>query len=134
MTPPPSPPSPPDGPPRGTYFSRRKARQPFPPISAFTRIVASSINIKKFDFPLCTLVSFVVQAFELHQPQRARRSQRKPKQKAPPEGEALQTACRGRPRPRGNLETLLHGDGFNHHVLTKLTPVLEHNLARDLGK
>ena len=35
------------GPPRGTYFSRRKARQPLPPSPAFTRILASSINIEK---------------------------------------------------------------------------------------
>src|SRR5262245_47801417 len=44
QTSPPRPPSPPDGPPRGTNFSRRKARQPLPPSPAFTRIVASSIN------------------------------------------------------------------------------------------
>src|SRR5262245_22378047 len=42
---PPRPPSPPEGPPRGTYFSRRKATQPLPPSPAFTRIFASSINI-----------------------------------------------------------------------------------------
>src|ERR1019366_9303185 len=40
------PPSPPLGPPRGTYFSRRKARQPLPPSPAFTRILTSSINIE----------------------------------------------------------------------------------------
>src|SRR5271167_3561179 len=79
MTSPPSPPSPPDGPPRGTYYSRRKARQPFPPSPAFTRIVASSINISPLILPLCTFVSFVVQAFDFHQPQR---TQRRPKQKA----------------------------------------------------
>src|SRR5579864_3481555 len=45
MTSPPLPPSPPDGPPRGTNFSRRKARQPFPPSPAFTRIVVSSMNM-----------------------------------------------------------------------------------------
>src|SRR5271156_3720908 len=45
ITSPPLPPSPPDGPPRGTYFSRRKAMQPLPPSPAFTRIFASSINI-----------------------------------------------------------------------------------------
>src|SRR5215469_6752602 len=43
-TSPPLPPSPPEGPPRGTNFSRRNARQPLPPLPAFTRIVASSIN------------------------------------------------------------------------------------------
>src|SRR5580700_11144111 len=42
---PPLPPSPPDGPPRGTNFSRRKAMQPLPPSPAFTRIVASSMNM-----------------------------------------------------------------------------------------
>src|SRR5277367_6143469 len=42
---PPRPPSPPLGPPRGTYFSRRNARQPLPPSPAFTRILTSSINI-----------------------------------------------------------------------------------------
>src|SRR6185312_4585829 len=45
ITSPPRPPSPPDGPPRGTNFSRRKAMQPLPPSPAFTRILASSINI-----------------------------------------------------------------------------------------
>src|SRR5271163_3641719 len=43
---PPLPPSPPEGPPRGTNFSRRKAMQPLPPSPAFTRILASSINIE----------------------------------------------------------------------------------------
>src|SRR5260370_42060969 len=41
---PPCPPSPPEGPPRGTYFSRRKAMQPLPPSPAFTSILASSTN------------------------------------------------------------------------------------------
>src|ERR1700690_646620 len=41
---PPRPPSPPEGPPRGTYFSRRNARQPLPPSPALTRIRASSMN------------------------------------------------------------------------------------------
>src|SRR6267143_2034882 len=41
---PPLPPSPPEGPPRGTYFSRRKATQPLPPLPAFTNILASSTN------------------------------------------------------------------------------------------
>src|SRR5260370_22671905 len=45
ITSPPLPPSPPDGPPRGTYFSRRKAMQPLPPSPALTRIFASSINM-----------------------------------------------------------------------------------------
>src|SRR5271166_687147 len=44
MTSPPCPPSPPLGPPRGTNFSRRKARQPLPPSPAFTRMRASSMN------------------------------------------------------------------------------------------
>src|SRR5271169_894565 len=44
-TSPPRPPSPPLGPPRGTYFSRRNARQPLPPSPAFTRIRTSSINM-----------------------------------------------------------------------------------------
>src|SRR5438093_12365711 len=42
---PPLPPSPPLGPPRGTNFSLRKARQPFPPLPASTRILASSMNM-----------------------------------------------------------------------------------------
>src|SRR5579863_2642417 len=46
-TSPPRPPSPPLGPPRGTYFSRRNARQPLPPSPAFTRILASSRNCKE---------------------------------------------------------------------------------------
>src|SRR6266850_1685893 len=41
---PPLPPSPPEGPPRGTYFSRRKAMQPLPPLPAFANILASSTN------------------------------------------------------------------------------------------
>src|SRR5215472_3992114 len=44
---PPLPPSPPDGPPRGTYFSRRKATHPLPPLPAFTKILASSTNKAK---------------------------------------------------------------------------------------
>src|ERR1041384_6298343 len=44
MMSPPLPPSPPEGPPRGTYFSRRKATQPLPPSPAFRRILASSTN------------------------------------------------------------------------------------------
>src|SRR5690554_4970840 len=41
---PPWPPSPPSGPPLGTYFSRRKLRQPLPPLPASTMIEASSTN------------------------------------------------------------------------------------------
>src|ERR1700680_2548316 len=41
----PLPPSPPLGPPRGTYFSLRKARQPLPPSPALTRILTSSMNM-----------------------------------------------------------------------------------------
>src|SRR6202034_92813 len=44
-TSPPRPPSPPLGPPRGTNFSRRNARQPLPPSPAFTRIRTSSMNM-----------------------------------------------------------------------------------------
>src|ERR1700722_4864325 len=50
ITSPPRPPSPPEGPPRGTNFSRRKATQPLPPSPAFTRILASSMNISDFTF------------------------------------------------------------------------------------
>src|SRR5580700_1648886 len=41
---PPLPPSPPEGPPRGTYFSLRKATQPSPPSPALMEIFASSAN------------------------------------------------------------------------------------------
>src|SRR5438552_17505700 len=41
---PPRPPSPPSGPPRGTYFSRRKDAEPSPPAPAMTSILASSKN------------------------------------------------------------------------------------------
>src|SRR5712692_9505344 len=41
---PPRPPSPPSGPPRGTYFSRRKDAEPSPPLPAMTSIFASSKN------------------------------------------------------------------------------------------
>src|SRR6476469_6458935 len=44
ITSPPRPPSPPEGPPRGTYFSRRNARQPLPPSPALMRMRASSRN------------------------------------------------------------------------------------------
>src|SRR5210317_1718706 len=47
---PPSPPSPPSGPPRGTYFSRRKLRQPLPPLPAKTLILASSTNFIWFHY------------------------------------------------------------------------------------
>src|SRR5690242_19990561 len=41
---PPCPPSPPSGPPRGTYFSRRKDAAPLPPSPAITSMTASSMN------------------------------------------------------------------------------------------
>src|SRR5437016_5279073 len=44
MTSPPCPPSPPDGPPKGTYFSRRKAEQPLPPRPPVTCRSTSSTN------------------------------------------------------------------------------------------
>src|SRR6185437_2432962 len=47
-TSPPRPPSPPLGPPRGTNFSRRNARQPLPPSPAFTRIFTSSMNMNQW--------------------------------------------------------------------------------------
>src|SRR6516225_5631677 len=53
MTSPPRPPSPPLGPPRGTYFSRRKARQPLPPSPAFTRIRTSSMNMGRTEPLVC---------------------------------------------------------------------------------
>src|SRR4026209_2378021 len=42
---PPSPPSPPSGPPRGMNFSRRKLRQPRPPLPAGAWVSTSSTNI-----------------------------------------------------------------------------------------
>src|SRR5687767_10789458 len=45
MTCPPRPPSPPDGPPCATYFSRRNASDPEPPVPAVTSITARSTNI-----------------------------------------------------------------------------------------
>src|SRR5579863_6289256 len=45
ITLPPSPPSPPSGPPRGTYFSRRKLTQPSPPLPACTWILTRSTNM-----------------------------------------------------------------------------------------
>src|SRR5262249_18230903 len=42
---PPLPPSPPSGPPRGTYFSRRKLTQPAPPRPLITWIRAKSTSI-----------------------------------------------------------------------------------------
>src|SRR5437660_689728 len=46
-TSPPWPPSPPLGPPRGTYFSRRKARHPLPPSPALIVMIASSTSMTK---------------------------------------------------------------------------------------
>ena len=45
ITLPPSPPSPPSGPPKGTYFSRRKLTQPSPPLPASKQTTTSSTNI-----------------------------------------------------------------------------------------
>src|SRR5438132_3686671 len=45
MTSPPWPPSPPSGPPRGTYFSRRKLTQPRPPSPARTSICTRSMKL-----------------------------------------------------------------------------------------
>src|SRR5438067_180954 len=60
-TSPPRPPSPPEGPPRGTNFSRRKATHPLPPSPAFTRIRASSMNIRNF-VELAETLEFVAKA------------------------------------------------------------------------
>src|SRR5882762_8038145 len=48
-TEPPWPPSPPLGPPRGTNFSRRNARQPRPPSPAATWMSTSSTNTYLFN-------------------------------------------------------------------------------------
>src|SRR5256885_12175528 len=40
----PLPPAPPSGPPRGTFFSRRKLTMPSPPLPAWTSMRASSTN------------------------------------------------------------------------------------------
>src|SRR5713226_1933891 len=45
ITLPPSPPSPPSGPPRGTYFSRRKLMHPAPPSPPLTKTSISSTNM-----------------------------------------------------------------------------------------
>src|SRR5215469_6689354 len=45
ITSPPSPPSPPSGPPRGTYFSRRKLQQPGPPSPPLTYRITRSTNM-----------------------------------------------------------------------------------------
>src|ERR1700679_261388 len=47
ITSPPLPPSPPLGPPCGTNFSRRNARQPLPPSPALIVILTSSTSMKK---------------------------------------------------------------------------------------
>src|SRR4030088_2798912 len=44
MTLPPRPPLPPSGPPRGTYFSRRKLKAPAPPSPPLTKILTRSVN------------------------------------------------------------------------------------------
>src|SRR3989440_11671015 len=51
---PPRPPFPPSGPPRGTYFSRRKLSAPAPPSPALAKILTRSVNISpvpRFNHP-----------------------------------------------------------------------------------
>ena len=51
-TSPPLPPLPPSGPPRGTYFSRRKLMHPLPPLPALMWILAVSITTPQTRLPL----------------------------------------------------------------------------------
>src|SRR5579863_7272963 len=69
---PPSPPSPPSGPPRGTYFSRRKLRQPSPPLPACTWILTRSTNMRRLIrrehvYPAAAAVEFDVTVDESKQ-------------------------------------------------------------------
>src|SRR6185503_20168749 len=63
---PPLPPSPPLGPPRGTNFSRRKARQPRPPAPASMCMSTSSTNKGLFDGLDADLPSVRAVVLELH--------------------------------------------------------------------
>src|ERR1700694_4471937 len=92
MMSPPLPPSPPEGPPRGTNFSRRKARHPLPPSPAFTRILASSINIV---------------VLGAHAKQKNASSRRR--------------GCELRSHPRGAVLKLFRFQGVDHHTLAHLT-------------
>src|SRR5579863_3839243 len=121
MMSPPSPPSPRDGPPRGTYFSRRKAMQPLPPSPAFTRIVASSININ-YCSPVTPRVP-VVEALVVPGNKKASTRRR-----------GSLHLWRGHPRPRDKRQSLLRGDRLNHHVFAQLSAILKPDAARDLGK
>src|SRR5262249_30629952 len=85
-TSPPSPPSPPFGPPRGTYFSRRKLMQPSPPSPASTRTRTSSTN-----FMIAAMVA-----------QGAARPQRR--SRAEPGGTGSRRARRSGLRFRGGLD------------------------------
>src|SRR3984957_1075292 len=115
MTSPPLPPSPPEGPPRGTYFSRRKAMQPLPPSPALTRIFVSSMNMVATKY-LCKNKSLVPKA-RLKPRWTARR------------GREHVTDSSGRKRELlGNLH------GLNHHKLAHRTFVQEFNPASNLGE
>src|SRR5471030_1084081 len=72
-TEPPSPPSPPLGPPRGTNFSRRKAKQPRPPSPASMWMSTSSTNTSLFERLDTDDAAARTVVFELHAPVRLRK-------------------------------------------------------------
>src|SRR5579864_1823255 len=118
MTSPPLPPSPPDGPPRGTNFSRRNAMQPLPPSPAFTRILASSMNI----------------GVDLNQ---KASSQRRGYVARTCVARALLPAkarTLGQSSGQAGDFALLRFDRLNHHELAHRTLVQKFDVARDLGK
>src|SRR5947208_9374339 len=101
MMSPPLPPSPPEGPPRGTNFSRRKARHPLPPSPALTRILASSMNM--------------VALLRVYAKQKNASSRRR--------------GCELRSHPRGAVLKLFRFQGLDHHKLAHRTLVEEFNTA-----
>src|SRR5215469_1621253 len=114
-TSPPLPPSPPEGPPRGTNFSRRNARQPLPPLPAFTRIVASSINTVVSLRPSANTMLGRPILFQYKSPGRAEAGPR-------------------RARLGRSLPALLRFHGLDHDELAHAALIEELDASRDLGK
>src|SRR5260370_9276177 len=109
----PLPPSPQEGPPRATNFSRRNAMQPLPPSPAFTRILASSINM--IGFPTTN------------------RCYQRPKTKSlVPKARPCSAGTLAHAAPTTNK--LVHFDGLDHHELAHLSLVQELDASRDLGE
>src|SRR5712692_2893818 len=134
ITSPPLPPSPPDGPPRGTTFSRRKATKPLPPSPAFTRILASSMNISRQPSSRTSTRTNHVGTAALGCPAERSSAQVRPR-KSPgprrgsgPREEALCGPC------IHLVDVLLRFQRLDHHELAHGALVHELDAAADLGK